>query len=252
MANYIGTNVRVFMKNGDSVDGTILFVDNVILKLGQVTITQRGISNKREQLIVKASDIKDLTVLVETPKQQEEAPKNGTAPKPSPNNDDLLTPDTFIKKEASTKPVPSPNVNASRPPVPDNSQYKDPAIISMSSVPLPPPQMATPTPTFPMQPMQPIYPHAPYMPPPGAHPQVFPYPPSHPSMYQRIHQQGSQPLPQQPVVPQATTIASTVNGQLAPQQAQVEDDNEDRNGSPSKNGRRNKKKWKRESSKIQS
>jgi len=242
MANYVGTNVRVFMKNGDSVDGTILFVDNVILKLGQVTITQRGISSKREQLIVKASDIKDLSVLVQETPKQEEIPKNGTSPKLTSQDDDLLTPDTFIKKE----PAPPNNVSAPRPAAtPDSSQYKDPAIISMSSVPLPPPQMP-PAPTFPHDsrpiPMQPIYPHPSYLAPPGAHPPgVFPYPPSHPSMYPRMPPQPQQPLPQQPAIPQPTTITPTVNGQPAPQPQGEDADNEDSNGSPSKNGRRNKK-----------
>lgn len=74
MTSYEGYKVKIAMRNENTYDGTIIFVDNQLIKLKNVKTNdpKRGIL---KEIIIKSSDIKDLEVLG---KDLSESSQNGS------------------------------------------------------------------------------------------------------------------------------------------------------------------------------
>jgi hypothetical protein len=107
MSQYVGYRVKVVMQKGTSLEGTIIYVDNLLMKLRNgfflffwksLTFTVQSNDASRgviKELFVKADDITELEVLAKISKEYDELGASLELLRESTEN--LLTPTSFVR-----------------------------------------------------------------------------------------------------------------------------------------------------------
>lgn len=140
MAQYVGYRVKVFLGNNSHLEGTITYVDNVMIKLAQVQTSDVARGEVKE-LIVKSADIRDLEVI-----RKEEPQHNTTLKTKRDMHQQQQRPTLSQSADATTTAASSSYAQQpQRAPILRTSggmhpSMLDPAIISMNAP--PPPQQA--------------------------------------------------------------------------------------------------------------